>query len=151
MNVNAKASEAAALIGRVAPISQGAGTVSTAWAPASKFHNFLALVSAGVLGAAATLDAKIEQAQDAAGTGAKDLAPAKAITQLTKAGADDNKEAQINFRAGDLDLDNNYNHVRLTLTVAVAASLVAGYLAGFNPRSGPASDHDIASVDEIVG
>jgi hypothetical protein len=40
--------------------------------------------------------------------------------------------------------------VRLTLTVAAAASLVYGELLGIGPRYGPASDNDLASVQEIV-
>jgi hypothetical protein len=102
-----------------------------------------------VLGAAATLDAKIQQAQDAAGAGAKDV-PAKLITQLTQAGADSNKQAIINLRQGELDANAGYTHARLTLTVGAAASLVSAMLLAMDPRYNPASDSDAASVDEIV-
>jgi hypothetical protein len=36
------------------------------------------------------------------------------------------------------------------MTVAVATSDAGGLLLGINSRSLPASDHDLASVDEIV-
>jgi hypothetical protein len=148
LNVNQKGSEVVALCGRVAPISQGVGSVSTGWVAVKDFHRFLAVIQSGVLGAAATLDGKIEQATDAGGTGAKAVS-GKAITQMVKA-TDDNKEAEINFSAADLDLDNSFTYARLTLTVGAAASLVAGQLLGIGPRFAPASDTDVASVKEIV-
>jgi hypothetical protein len=138
MSLNARPSEAIALLGRVSPVSQGAGAVSTAWVPAKNFHRLMAIVQAGVLGASATLDAKLEQAQNASGTGAKDVT-GKAITQLTKAGSDDNKEVVINAYPEELDVAGKFDHVRLTLTVGTAASLVAGALYGVGPRYAPAS------------
>jgi hypothetical protein len=150
LNVNQKGSEVVALSARISPVSQGVGAVSSGWVPAKDFHRFMAMVIAGVLGAAATLDAKIEQATSSGGAGVKDV-PNRAITQLTKAGADDNKEAVINVDHDDLDTDGGFNHIRLTLTVGVAASLVAGTLQGVGARFGPASDTDAATVDEIVG
>ena len=50
----------------------------------AKFAEIMALIQTGVLGAAATLDAKLQQATDAAGTGAKDIT-GKAIVQIVKA------------------------------------------------------------------
>jgi hypothetical protein len=50
----------------------------------------------GVLGAAATVDAKLQQATDTSGTGAKDIS-GKAITQLVKA-SNDNNEASSTSR-----------------------------------------------------
>ena len=74
----------------------------------------------------------------------------KAITQLTKAGSDDSKQALIAFRQADLDIANDFTHVRLSVTVATAASLTAALLLGFGARYGVASGNDAASVDEIV-
>ncbi len=150
MYPNAKASEQIAVVETIDPVSQGVGSVSSGWVPVKNFHHFMAVVMAGVLGAAATLDGKIEQATDASGTGAKDVT-GRSITQLTKAGSDDNKQAVINIAPADLDLDNSFNHIRLTLTVGAAASLVAGVLIGLDPRMAPASDNDVSTVDEIVG
>ena len=149
MSVNFKASEIAAIVGAINPVSQGAGSVSSGWIDASKFHTYEAVVMAGVLGASATLDGKLEQATDGSGTGVKDIT-GKAITQLTKAGSDDNKQAIINLRPAELDLDNGFGYFRVTLTVATAASLVAATVLGVNAKSGFASANDAASVDEIV-
>lgn len=148
LNPNQKGSDVVAVCGVINPVSQGVGSVSSGWVAAKDFHRFLAVATAGVLGAAATLDAKIEQATDSGGTGAK-IVTGKSITQLVKA-TDDNKVSEINFSAADLDLDNSFTHVRLTLTVGGAASLVAGHLLGIGPRFAPASDTDAAAVKEIV-
>lgn len=150
MTPNNRPSEVTALVGIIDPDAYAAGAVSTGWVDASKFFKFLAIIMAGDLGASATLDAKIEQAKDASGTAAKDLT-GKAITQLTKAGTDDNKQALINIRSEELDINGGFTHLRLTMTTAAATSDSGGILLGFNPRYGPASDHDLTSVDEIVG
>lgn len=150
MNPNFKASEVAAVVETIDPVSQGIGSVSSGWIDASKFHTYMAVVLAGVLGAAATLDGKLEQATDSGGTGVKDIT-GKAITQLTKAGADDNKQAIINLRPSELDLDGGFDHFRLTLTVGAAASLVGAVVAGVNAKDGLASASDVSTVDEIVG
>jgi len=105
---------------------------------------------AGTLGSSATLAAKLEQASDSGGTGAKDITGA-AITTMTQAGTDQSDtQAVINCRAEQLDLANGFSHVRLSMTVAVATSDAAGILLGGNARYGPASDNDLASVGEII-
>lgn len=149
MTPEMKPSQRVALLAAIAPVSQAAGSVSTSWVPLANFNQAMAVISAGVLGASATLGAKIEQATDAAGTGAKDVT-GKAITNLVKA-TDDGKQAIINLRAEELDVSNRYAFIRLTLAVGTAASLVAASLFGLDARQGLASDNDAATVKEIVG
>jgi hypothetical protein len=138
-----------ALVGAIDPDAQGTGDVSTGWVSAANFNTFMAVVMAGTLGASATLDAKIEQATDDSGTGAKDVT-GKAITQLVKASNDDD-QAIIEFCGEDMDVDGGFTHVRLTMSVGTAASDVAGLLFGIDARFGPASDNDADTVVEIVG
>jgi len=149
MSINALGSESVAVLGVIDPDATAASTVTTDWGDMSKFETCMAIVMAGTLGSSATLDAKLEQASDSSGTGAKDIT-GKSITQLTQAGTDADKQAIINVRAEELDIDNSFNHVRLSVTVAVATSDAGGILLGLNPRHAPASDNDLASVDEIV-
>ena len=146
---NAKGSEALSILATIDPISQGVGTVSTPWINVVNFHTFLAVIQTGVLGASATLDAKVQQAQDNAGTGVKDIT-GKAIVQILKASGD-NKQALINFKPEDVDNANNFGFVRLTLTVGVAASLVSGQLLGVNPRYAAADAFDQVGVVQIIG
>lgn len=149
MTPNARPSERAAIVGMIDPDVYTAATYVTGWVNAEDFASFLGIVMAGTLGSSATLDAKIEQASDSSGTGAKDLT-GSAITQLTQAGTDSDKQALINFRAEDLDINNGFTHVRLSITVGTATSDAGAMLLGFDARQYPASDTDAASVDEIV-
>lgn len=144
-----KPSQRAAIVGVIDPQSSSTAK-TTAWIDAAQFNNFLALIQVGVLGASSTVDAKIQQATDASGTNAKDIT-GKAITQLTKAGTDDSKQVEINIRQEDLDVTGGFAFIQLSVTPAVAASLVSALVMGFDPRYGPASDFDATTVDEIVG
>lgn len=145
-NSNMNPSQRAALVAAIAPSQQAAGAQSTGWIDMRDWYTLLASISLGVLGAAATVDAKIEQAIDNAGTGIKDV-PNLAITQLTKVGAADGKQAMINVRQDDLDRNAGYRFVRLTLTVGVAASFTAGAVVGLDPRyDAPANAASVAQV-----
>lgn len=142
-------SDRVAVAAAIDPDVTAAGTVTSGWVAMSDFEKIMAVVMAGTLGSSATLDAKLEQATDSSGTGAKDIT-GKAITQLTQAGTDSDKQAVINCRADELDVDNSFTHVRLSITVATATSDVGGVVLGLNPRYGAASDSDATTVDEIV-
>ncbi len=137
-----------AILGAIGPAALTVGARTTGWVPIADFGSFMAIVTTGVLGTDATVDAKIEQATDATGAGAKDIEGA-AIAQLTKA-EDDNKQAIIELGAEDLDLANDFTHIRLTVEVGAATSDCGAVLLGVGPRYAPASGHDAASVAEIV-
>jgi hypothetical protein len=149
MSFNVKATEAIALLGVIAPSAQAAGAAVSGWLPAAQFQKFLALVMAGTFGASATIDAKLQQATDATGTGAKDIT-GKAITQLLAAGGN-NVQAEINLDAQELDVNGGFAFIQMSVTVAAAASGTAGVLLGIGGRLGPASDFNAASVGQIVG
>ena len=145
---NAKGSEELSILATLDPASQAAGTVTTGWVPVANFHALLGVVETGLLGVAATLDAKFQQAQDNIGTGAKDVT-GKAIVQIVKA-TGDNKQALINLKPEDIDNANGFGYVRLSLTVGVAASIVAGKVVGMNPRYATADAFNQAAVVQII-
>lgn len=149
MTPNNRPSERAGIVGVISPDVHAVGARQTAWIAAGQAAKFMAVIFAGTLGAGATLDAKLEQATDAAGAGAKDIA-GKAITQLVKA-TDDDKQAIINLNQDQLDINAGYTHFRLTMTVAAANSDTGGVVFSFDQRQGPASDGDLPSVKQIVG
>jgi hypothetical protein len=149
MNLNLLPSEQAAVLGVIDPDAATANTYTSDWADMGQFESVLAIILLGELGAEADIDAKLEQATDGDGTGVKDVT-GKAVTTLTHSPVDSDKQSLINCRAEELDLDNDFRFVRLSITVATATSDIAGLLMGFNPRALPASDNDLASVDEIV-
>jgi hypothetical protein len=130
---NSLASENLALLATLDPVSQGAATVTTGWVDASKFAEIVAIIGVGVMTATSTVDAKLQQATDGAGTGAKDIA-SKAITQLLAAGGN-NRQAMINLRTEQLDVNNSFRFVRLSITVAAAASLLQAALIGVHGRA----------------
>jgi hypothetical protein len=138
MTPNQLPTEGAIALDAINPVSQAAGTVITAYVPVQNFHSFRATIISGVLGASATLDAKLRQATSAAGAGVKDI-PNKAVTQILKASGD-NKIAYINARASDLDQANGFAFIVLSITVGTATSLVTGLLEGFYPRFEPPFD-----------
>lgn len=141
--------EVTPLLGVIDPDAYAAGTVTTSWVAMKDVQSIGALISVGTMASTSTVDAKLQQATDASGTGAKDIT-GKAITQLTQAGGDSDKQAIINCSQDELDLANDFTHVRLSITVATAASDAAGFIFGKGLRYGPAEDADLASVDEIV-
>lgn len=134
---NLKPSDKVTLLDKLVPVSQGVATVTTGWILVSAFNGLMALIAAGVLGAAATVDAKFQQATDSGGTGVKDV-PGAIITQMVKA-TDDNKFSFINLDPQKLDVTNNFDYVRLSLTVGGAASLVYAAVFGVTPRYGVAA------------
>lgn len=142
-------SERVAIVGVIDPDANSANTYTTDWIAMSDFPYIMAVVMSGLLGSGATLDAKLEQASDAAGTGAKDIVGA-VITQLTKAASDDDKQVVIQCHAEDLDLVNAFTHVRLSLTVAGATSDSGAIVLGMDGRYLPASNRNLTSVAEIV-
>ena len=149
MSTNSLPSERVAVLATIDPDALTAATHTSDWGDLTKFGTGMAVIAVGTLGTSATVDAKLQQATDSSGTGAKDIT-GKSITQLTDAGSDDDKQAIINIRAEELDVDNSFTHVRISLTVATATSDGGAVLLGLDSRHGPASDNDLASVDEIV-
>ena len=148
MYPNAKASEMLAILATIDPASQAAGAISSGWVSVANHLGFLALVQTGLLGTAATVDAKLQQALDATGTGAKDIT-GRAIIQIVKANGD-NKQALINLKPEDLDTVNGFGFVRVTVTVGVAASITAAQLLGVNPRYAPADVGNQAAVVQVI-
>ena len=148
MYPNAKASEMLAILATIDPASQAAGAISSGWVSVANHLGFLALVQTGVLGTSATVDAKLQQALDSSGTGAKDIT-GRAIIQIVKA-TGDNKQALINLKPEDLDTVNGFGFVRVTVTVGVAASITSAQLLGVNPRYAPADVGNQAAVVQVI-
>lgn len=148
MNVNAKPSEEVSVLATIDPASVAAGTATSDWVDASQFHRFLALLKTGALGTSATVDAKLQQATDSSGTGAKDIA-GKAITQLVKA-SNDNDQVTIDLRPEEMDAINGFTYFALVVTVGTAASIADATILGIDPRQGLATDFNLASVVENV-
>lgn len=146
--LNSLPSERAAVVGVIDPDAYDTGTYLSAFVPVSKFRRLQAIIMAGDLGTSATLNAKLQRADDASGTNPEDITGA-AITALTQAGTDSNKQAIINYDTQGEE-GNAKKYIGISMTVGVATSDAGALLLGFDPFDAPASDADLSSVDEIV-
>lgn len=146
--MNTLPSERCAIVGSIDPDAYSATTYDTAFVDASKFRRLMAIVMVGTMQGSSTVNAKLMRATDASGTSAEDITGA-AITALTQAGSDGDKQAIINYDTQGEE-GNAKRFIGLRVTVAAADSDMSALLLGFDPFSAPASDHDETSVDEIV-
>lgn len=145
--VNSLPSERAALVGVIDPDAYAANTYTTGYIPLKDFGRFLAVILCGTMGAAATLNAKLIGYSDASGGNPADIA-GSAITALTQAGGDSDKQVLINLNVDSL-AGLGHTHFRLSVTTAVESVDFGAVVLGFDPRHAPASDSDAATVDEI--
>ncbi|MGV1017426.1 MAG: hypothetical protein ACOYBW_08625 [Fluviibacter phosphoraccumulans] len=145
--VNLLPTEVAAVVGTIDPDAYAANTYLSGYIALKNFRRFMAVVQAGDLGASATLDAKLVGYTNGSGGGAADITGA-AITQLTQAGSDSNKQAIINLNTDSL-AGLGFTHFAVSMTVGTATSDAAALVLGFDAPYAPASDSDAASVDEI--
>lgn len=146
--VNSLPSERAAVVGVIDPDAYEAGTVTTGYIPLKNFYRFMAVIAVGDFVSTGVLDAKLIGYTDDQGTGAADITGA-AITQMTQAGSDSNKQAVINLNTDAL-AGTLLTHFRLSTTLTTAGADLGAVVLGFDPRHSPASDSDASTVDEIV-
>lgn len=114
-------------------------TAGSVWVDARNARRITALIN---IGATDTIvDAKLQQATDSSGTGAKDITDA-AITQVSATG--DNKQKSIDIESNRMDAANGFYYVKLLFTVGngTTGAVVAGELlmdARHQPVSQPAA------------
>jgi hypothetical protein len=142
--MSSQPSERVAVVATIDPQDVAQTAKTSDWVPVRKWRELQALVLAGAI--TGTLDAKLQQATDSAGTGAADIT-GKAVTQF--AATDDNKQAVINLKAEEVG--SGYTHVALKITpTGGTTNLCGGLILGVKPQYPPASDDDLADVKEIV-
>lgn len=141
-------SEKLAVVGTLDPASHAVGDRPTDVIAVSVGNRFLFTINTGVLGAAGTLDFKVQGATASGGTYV-DI-PGTAITQIVKA-TGDNKVVDVEV-SGEViaDANPNYSHIRGVLVVGVAASLAGVVCRAGGLRYGPARDVDSAKVVQIL-
>jgi ethanolamine ammonia-lyase small subunit len=146
MSTNTLTTERAAIIGVIEPDVNGAAAYDSDEVDMSLWGSIQAVVMAGDFGSSATLDFKLQSATSSGGSFSD--VTGKAITQLTQAGTDADKQAVINLRGDELTAGHRY--VKAVMTVGTASVNSASIVLGFDARHAPASDNDLSSVDEIV-
>jgi hypothetical protein len=146
------ATDRVALVAAIDPDAYTAAAYTTDWVDMTKFKTLMAVVYVGTMATNSTVDAKLQAADDGAGSNPIDLT-GKAITQLTEAGTDSDKQAIINLREDEINAQATTagkQFVALVVTVTTAASDMGAAIYGLDPVYNVASDADLASVDEIV-
>lgn len=141
-------SQQLAVVSCIDPDAYAAGAANGDAVDMSKFNRVVYVVMAGDLGSSATLDYKLQGSADASSW--SDLS-GKSITQLTQAGSDSDKQAVVEITAEELHgYSSTYRYVRDVMTVGTATSDCGAIGLAGDARFHPASDDDLASVDEIV-
>lgn len=125
MFTNAKPSELIDVVAAIDPDAYSAAAVSSGYADLSDYEALLAVGLVGDMVTNATFNLKLQSAVAAAG-GAD--VTGKAITALTKAGSDDNKQALINLRRSEVDEGHRY--VKMVRTLGTAGADSASLLLG---------------------
>jgi len=147
LNAQGRLSERLAVVATIDPDAYGTGTQESDVIDMKNRNRVLFIVQAGTLGSSATLDFQVHGCATSNGTYA--LITGKAITQLTEAGTDSDKQAMVEVTAEEVAAAG-YRYIKGLLVVGTATSdagaiALAGDLAYY-----PAADYDLASMDEIV-
>lgn len=148
MGFTQRLSEALAIVATVDPDAYTTGTQGSDSVDMMNHNRVMFVVMAGALGSSATLDAKVQYSD--AGTSWTDYT-GKAITQLTDAGTDSDKQAVIEVTSEELAATSaTARYLRLLMTIGTATSDCGAVVLADCSRHSPASAYDLATVDEIV-
>ena len=148
MSFQARLSERVGVVATVDPDAYGTGDQTTDVIDMKNVNRVMFVVMAGTLGTSATLDFLVKG--DTASNGSfTTTITGKSITQLTEAGADSDKQAIVEVTAEEAKAQG-FRYIRGTLTIGAATSDAGVIAIASGLAYEPASDYDLATVDEIV-
>lgn len=147
MGYTKRLSERLAIVSCIDPDAYAAGAVNGDIIDMSKLSRVMFIIQVGDMVTNSTVDWLLK------GSAASNMASSanitgKAITQLTEAGTDSNKQVIVEVTAEEVAAQG-FRYIQETFTVATAAS-DSGTIALGEVDYAPASDYDLASVDEIL-
>jgi hypothetical protein len=137
-------SEQLAVVAALDPDSYSADTYYTDAVDMKYWERVMFILNVGDMASTATVDFGVVEGSTTSPTTA---ITGKSITQLTQAGTGNDKQAVIEVRAEEMDPDNRYVRGKVTVGVGACDVSVVAIAEGWHK---PASDFDLASVDEIV-
>ncbi len=143
MNTNLRFSDALQFMGAIDPQTLNNTADSTIWMDMRNISKMGVVIAAGAIAGGGSVDLLVRQATDAAGAGSKVVLAALDVTIFTD--ADDNKQVMVDIDQVDLDQNNDFAFVQVTLTETGSfAALVqaAAYGIGASYAPGP----DLATV-----
>lgn len=116
----------------IVPASRTSAEATTGYLSMRDYHKAVVIYNGGALAANATVDLKIMQAQDDAGTGVKAIS-GKAITTLGN--ANDNVICVIELDSSEMDVTNNFDYINVVhLCGGAAACLTSVVVIRYEPR-----------------
>lgn len=147
-------SERVAVVSVIDPADRASGTTTGDAIDMSVHDEVMFIVMVGNIVKGDTIDFKVTESATSNGT----FTPisGKAITQLTQAGTDHNKQAIINVRASDLTAGYRYLKGRLYVTGVTGTGnngssvLTLAFKSRYSSATTSTTYGDLASVDEIV-
>lgn len=145
---NEALSEQLAVVATIDPDAYGTGDQTTDIIDMKLHRRVLFIILGGTLGTVATLDFLVKGSASSNMASPSNLT-GKAVTQLTEAGTDSDKQALVEVTAEEVAAQG-FRYIQGTASLAAATSdygLVA--IADFS-RYSTADENDLASVDEIV-
>jgi hypothetical protein len=143
--MHSQPSERAAVVGKIDPALRDDTTANTGAIDMSKFHEVMFILQVGATDI--TVDAKLQEDSDSGFGSASDIS-GKAIGQASA--TDDNKVWIINLKSDELTPSKRYARMLITVGDGTSGAYTSAVALGMRPRFGPASDDDLATVDEIV-
>lgn len=141
-------SERLAVVATIDPDAYTADTYTTDIIDMKLHKRVMFVVAVGTMATNATLDFKVQEGAAANLSDAADLS-GKAITQLTEAGSDSDKQVIVEVTSEEVAAAGG-RYIRGSMTVATAACDAGVIAIAGDTHYQPASEHDLASVDEIV-
>ncbi len=133
-------------IDSIHPASRNADVATFGWLSMRDYHKAVAIIDIGAIAANGTVNFKLTQATDDAGTGAKDIT-GKAITALGD--TDDNTVLVVELDSSELDVSNNYDYINGELSLGGhAAILCQAHLIRYQPRFKDVDDSNLGEVVE---
>lgn len=137
-----------AVVANIDPDAYTAATYTSGYVDMKNFRRVVFIVQAGTLGTNATVDFTVK-GDTATGGSYTTTITGKAITQLTEAGTDSDKQAVVEVTAEEV-FAQGFRYIRGALVIGTATSDAGMIAIASEPRYFPASDYDASSVDEIV-
>lgn len=143
-------SEELAVVATIDPDAYTTGTQTSDIIDMRYHKRVMFIITVGTLGSSATVDFTVF-GDSAAAMGSEVALTGKVITQLTEAGTDSDKQAIVEVTAEELASQIvGGRYIRGKMAVLVATSDAGAIALADRSRYAPASDFDLASVDEIV-
>lgn len=138
------------LLDVIHPVSSSTA-VTSAWVDVNGYREIVWELLVGLIAATGTLNMTVQQGNTAAGGAPKDITELDgigvfAITAL--AAADDDLAINVTMLTEFMDRDGGFRWIQVTVTPAVAASLIALTVKGSRQRQEPVST---AIYEEVVG